>query len=268
MILGLRVNLFKWRIFYCSMEFLNYPLGENVFNAVDVSKVQVNYALQYGKKALDSQKTFFEKNGILRDFPRRVVPAGAHGVEMLRIEDLSFSGYDANGTKCRGYDGVITTIPRVPLFAVVADCPQLMVAGKNTIGLLHASRSTVDQNIISKFFKLFSNFEDLKNVKVGFSPYIFQENFDHDYLKLKRKDDFAKHIDARDGKFYIDLAGVIKDDLVREGIKFDNIYDKRINTFEVSRISRELGGFQISYREHMKNPVKGGRGGLCVMLKK
>ncbi|RCR68342.1 laccase domain-containing protein [Larkinella punicea] len=249
------------------MDIIKFDLGLHVHNAVDVSIPQKNYFLKYGEDGIINQKLFFDFLNISENFKDRVVVANAFSTEILHIEDKAYSGYTGNFSNCNKYDGVITQIRRLALFTVFGDCPQLIVVGKKTIALLHASRKTIDDNIIFVFFEKFKKFENAEDIKVAISPYITEKYFTHEYLNLKRGVNWKKHIAIKDNLYLIDLASMIKEDLKSVGINEENFINLKIDTWELSEKSVEKLGCSVSHRYAVTFDRKEGRGGMMVMLK-
>lgn len=247
-----------------------YKFGDNILNAIDVSVPQSNYWMKYGDDAVESQSRFFQSLGVSHLFARRVVAAYPFGTNVMEISDLSFSGYESEKrSRCNGYDGVITSIPEIPLFSGWGDCPQLLVAGENSVGLVHTARDTLDNYILTIFFEMFFRNNTPRKTKVGFSPYIFPESFDHQYVNLKREDWFNKGcIYKKDNLLYVDLFKMIEDDLLRLGITPENIMDAKLNSFKISEDSFKRGGYSVSHRHALSvEGAKEGRGGLCIMIR-
>ena len=240
-----------------------YGFKSDILDAIDVSIPQRNYFRRYSSDAIENQRTFFSELGIENCFDNRVIVANSFGTNILRVEDLSHSGYTDNECNCDGYDGVITSIPKVPLFTGFGDCPQLMVIGNNEIGLVHATRDTLDNYILQVFFDEFSRNNNLSETKIGFSPYLHTPNFGHKYLNLQRTD-WDESIIEIQGVYFLDLKKMILEDLQNLGINDFNIFDLSINTYNLSQQSAERGGYQISHRQAS---TKEGRGGLVLMLR-
>jgi copper oxidase (laccase) domain-containing protein len=243
-------------------NYFSYPLGKYTLNLIDLSIPQRNYSCKYSDDALKNQMKFFKENNLEKLFHKRTVMACNFKSTIKKIENFSFSNYSGKISNCNGFDGIFTSIPELPLVTAFGDCPQLMVVGKNNIGIVHAGRKVLDDNIIELFFNQFSRYEKLSECKIGFSPYIFQENFSHNFLNFNR--DWEDSINLINGKFYVDLKKMIVKDLKNVGIKEENIFDAKIDTYKLSLNSQNSGGYQISHRQASN---KEGRGLLLIMLK-
>lgn len=244
------------------MKIKSYDFGENIVNGVDVSSKQINYSTKYSEDARKNQLKLLNNLKIGNYFPNRVDVGCVHDSKIAVLRSFLFTE-DRN--KITGYDGVITDVSNMPLLLPSGDCLIMMVVGKKAIGLLHCSRDTMDQGIIEEFFSEFKVFDNLSDLKIGFSPYIFQENYSHEYLNLGR--DWENYILEKDDKFYLDLKGMAMNDLKRIGIFESQVMDFSIDTYEMSKKSLDEEGFQVSHKDYYQNPVREGRLGICLMKK-
>lgn len=245
------------------MNYFSYNLGPHVLNITDISIPQRNYMRKFSDDALENQQKFFEENNLASSFSKRIMKAGDSKCSIIKIDDESLARYTNNTSNCNGIDALFTAIPELPLVACFGDCPQLFIAGKRHIGIIHAGRQTLDSRIIERFFEQFIRCESTYNCRIGFSPYIHKENFPHTYLDLKRKD-WNDMIEYSDGRYYLDLKAMILKDLKRVGIDARHIMDNDIDTFKLSQKSEKAGGYQISHRQATN---KEGRGIMLIMLK-
>lgn len=252
-------------------DIFSYDLGGHVLNGIDVSPKQPNYYVKYDQSAIDSQRNFFQRLGIGELFDRRVMVAVSWGVNMLVVNDLSFSGYkDRMTSKCNGFEGVIVTEPDIPILSGWSDCPWLMAAGKQSVGIVHTARDTVDSNVIEVFLGVLSVRERLSDLRIGVSPYIPTMLFGHDQLSLKRRSDWetAGAINEIDGKFYVDLHRMILADLVKSGLREGQVSNGHLDSYAISERSHALGGFAVSRRHaQVAKDCKEGRGAFCLMMK-
>lgn len=244
------------------MKIKSYDFGENIVNGIDVSEKQINYSTKFSDDARKNQLKLLRELKIGNYFPNRVDIGCVHDSKIAVLRSFLFTE-DKN--KISGYDGVITDVSNMPLLLPSGDCLIMMVVGKKAIGLLHCSRNTMDLGIIDEFFSEFKAFDKLSDLKIGFSPYVFQENYVNEYLNLGRNwDDYVLE---KEGKFYLDLKGMAMNDLKRIGISESQVMDFSINTYEMSKKSLSEGGFQVSHKDYFKNPVREGRLGICLMKK-
>jgi copper oxidase (laccase) domain-containing protein len=248
-----------------------YSFGEHVLNGTDISCPIDNYNVKYGGEPLRAQLMLLERLGIQHLFDRRAVMGAVFGNSVLKITDLECSGYDSESrSRCSGYDGVITNERNLPLMTGWGDCPELLVAGKNTVGIVHSTGKTLDRYILDNFFKLFFETEDPADTKVGFSPYIFPGNYTGDFRDLTRFNEWSEAglIRIENGVQHMNLAGMNAEDLLRLGVLAKNIHNKCYNSYQISIESNREGGYAVSHRHAANTPgTREGRGAACIMLK-
>lgn len=253
------------------MNVHSYDLGQHVLNGIDISIPQQNYMNKYGSDALDAQKRFFSELGILKSFEKRVAMACSFEMKIKRVVDFSHSGYDTEmRSKASGYDAIYTSLVGLPLVTFWGDCPQLMVSGKKTIGIVHAARETLDKRVIEEFFNVFLKEESPKNVHVGFSPYIQPKNFSHGKILLERAQEWLETgcIERQNEQYYLNLKNMIERDLSQVGIPDKNIHNAKLSTYDISFASLKAKGYKVSHRHAAKtHQGKEGRGIVCIMLK-
>lgn len=247
----------------CS-SFVSYDFGESISNFIDVSLKQRNYICRYSKDALDNQKAFFKDVDLNKYFENRIMVAGNANIAVKEIDSLKFAGYTKEVSNCNGYAGIYTSMLNVPLIAGIGDCPWLMVVGESNIGMIHVGRNILDNYIIQLFFEDFSKKEDISKVKIGFSPYIHNSHFPHNTIDFNRKNEWTNAILNLDDYYLLDLERIIMNDLKEVGILEKNIQNFMIDTYEMSKISSLIGGFEISHRQASE---KEGRSLICLMKK-
>ncbi|MEK6968328.1 MAG: laccase domain-containing protein [Nanoarchaeota archaeon] len=239
------------------MELFSYLIGDHVLNAIDLTTKQVNYSPNFGPDYEASQRKMFDQTQAAPYFDRRVVENANFGTTI----------WDG-GPVPEFLDGMIAREPNLPLFVPFGDCPQLMFAGRQTVGLVHATRDTIDKYILDIFADKFFKNEDPAETIVGFSPYIFSHNFSHEYLNLQREDEWRKAevVYDQNGKMHIDLRKMAVDDLLRIGVDLGNILDHRVNNYDLSEGSVRFGGVAVSHRHAHNTGAQEGRSGMMIML--
>jgi YfiH family protein len=128
-------------------------------------------------------------------------------------------------------DGVITNSPNVPIAVRTADCLSVFLFDpkKNCIGLVHAGWRGTEKQIALKAAKLMrENWgcapEDLR---AAFGPAIRSCCYE---VGPEFKNFFPKETFERDGKIFLDLAGVNRNQLLRYGVKPKHIFDSQACT--------------------------------------
>lgn len=135
-------------------------------------------------------------------------------------------------------DGLVTNIPNVSLLVKTADCVPIFLYDpiKNAIGLIHSGwRGTYHHIGINALKTMIKNYDSKpENVLIGFGPcahkccYFFNKNQPHKIiLKDKSWNDFIK---IKNGYFYADLVGFIKNDFIHNGVLVKNIEASKICT--------------------------------------
>ena len=215
------------------MALLEYDLGENIVAVADPRPLNYSKAFDVWKNAVDNQRNLISELGFADSFDQRVLLAGNNGRHIVEIVDDSHAGYDGVQTHL-SLHAAFTKRRNAPLIFPSADCPILMVSGKEYIGMVHAGRQELDERFVLEFFRQFP--EPAEDIKVAVSPYIAPDNFAHVYLDLDR---WSEWFDARavsskaNGLEKLDLGNMVLYDLKSVGI--DDVIDKKIDTFELAR---------------------------------
>ena len=122
-------------------------------------------------------------------------------------------------------DGLITAKRKIPLMTMVADCAPILLydRGKKVVSALHSGRvgtkKEIVKNAISLFLKEFnSNIEDIA-VAVGPSIGVCCYEVGKDIADETDK----KYIKIKDGKYYLDIKNMLKDQLLSMGLQEKNI---------------------------------------------
>jgi copper oxidase (laccase) domain-containing protein len=262
-----------------------YDLGKTVANGIETRCPMGNCYVKYGGEPMTSQLRLLSEIGASNLFDRRVMIGAVFGNSVLRVKDLSFSGYkteqepicmansgyEAARTMCNGYDGVITSMKGLPIMIGWGDCPELLVAGKNTVGIVHSTGKTLDKFILDNFFAQFFETECPVDTRVAFSPYLFTEHYTGDFRNLARFDEWSEAgviTGSIDDRQHLDLEGANMRDLLRLGILHENIHNAHYSSYNLSALSHELGGYAVSHRHATNTPgAKEGRGAMCIMLR-
>lgn len=132
------------------------------------------------------------------------------------------------------YDAVITNRKGVVLAQGTADCGTIIISDINSsfIALVHGSWHTTKLKIIKKVIEQvkLSYGIDPKDIIVGFGPMACGGCFE---FGPEAKDLFSKkHLKLRDGKIFYDIKQDNIDQLVKSGVRSDNIWDSGICTIE------------------------------------
>ncbi len=140
------------------------------------------------------------------------------------------------GTTIPNCDGLITQDPNITLCVRVADCLPITLVDKKSraIGIIHAGWRGLDNGLIGKTIKkIVKEFSsDLVDLKVSIGPHICKKHYE---VKNDVSSKFSKYPEAiliKDGREFLNLGKIAQMQLVRAGVKKENIkIDKRC-TFE------------------------------------
>jgi hypothetical protein len=190
-------------------------------------------SLYYGNtsEALDNRRNFLSSLGI--DYRDLVCARQAHGgnIKYVREEDRG-SGANAYGGSIPDVDGFITDKKNVPISVSTADCLSVFIYDPKTpsIGMVHSGWRSSKENIVSKAIKLMQERfnADPKNFHAGFGSSIRGCCYE---VSKDFKDYFPKYLVEKNGKFYLDLAAINKEQLMNAGLKEENIFPPQVCTF-------------------------------------
>jgi len=131
-----------------------------------------------------------------------------------------------NPTSC---DAIITNKLNTPLMVMVADCsPILMFDDKNKIiAAVHAGRAGAFKNIIQKTISSFINDfnSNVKDISVIIGANIKKCCYEVGYeiYKETKELNLEYAINQKDNKYFLDINSILKSQLIKAGIKIENI---------------------------------------------
>jgi YfiH family protein len=189
-------------------------------------------SLVYGKTqgALNNRKNFLLSLGI--DYQDLVCARQSHGNNVRYVQETDRGkGAVSCDTALDDTDALITDKGNVPLAVFTADCLSIFLYDPVTssIGLIHAgwqgSRKGIAARTIEAMKKQFnSRAEDLY---AGLGPAIRDCCYE---VGGDFKEIFPQNLIARGSRYYLDLIGINKRQLLESGAKEANIFDSRICT--------------------------------------
>ena len=246
------------------VKYKQYYLFEN-FPNLDLlcafsTRILGNMSLFYGDtgNALENRKNFLVSLGI--DYQNLVCAKQVHGSLTRYIREIdSGKGALSYDNAISDTDALITDRKNVPLSIFTADCLSVFLYDSKTpsIGLVHAGWRSSKENFMVKAVQLMQEKFNAKveDLYAGFGPAIRDCCFE---VGGEFTDFFApEYIIKRDGRYYLDLFGINKKQLLAQGVKDKNIFDSKICT------SCRNGEF-FSYR---KEGIDCGRMMSIMMLK-
>lgn len=123
-------------------------------------------------------------------------------------------------------DGLITNTPGLALAVRTADCIPIFIYDpqKKCIGLVHAgwrgSRKRIVTHVVNRLSGMFGC--DPEDLLIAFGPGIRECCYE---IRGEAKKSFVLESEIREGKFYLDLVLVNRDQLIQAGVRFKNIFD-------------------------------------------
>jgi YfiH family protein len=197
------------------------------------TRILGNMSLFYGDtgNALENRKKFLQGLGI--DYRDLVCTKQVHGSVARYIQDKDTGkGALSYDNAISDTDALITDKKNVPLSIFTADCLSVFLYDSKTpgIGLVHAGWRSSKENITCKTVK---SMQEKFNTKVedlyaGFGPAIR----DCCYEVGGELTNFfpPEYLIKRDKRYYLDLVGINKKQLLGLGVKDKNIFDSKICT--------------------------------------
>ncbi len=140
------------------------------------------------------------------------------------------------GSSIKNCDGLLTNDPETVLKISVADCMPLAIfdPATNSIGLIHAGWRGLDRKIIKNAIDLMIKNFSVKpqNLHVEIGPHICQRHYEIKNDVAERFLNYPDTVKKENGKMFLDLAEVAKEQLIKSGVNKNKIkFDIRC-TFE------------------------------------
>jgi len=197
------------------------------------TRILGNMSLSYGDtgNALENRKNFLQELGI--DYRDLVCTKQVHGSVVRYIREIDKGkGALSCDFAITDTDALITNKKNVPLSIFTADCLSVFLYAPKTpsIGLVHAGWRSSKENILGKTAKLMQEKFNTKaeDLCVGFGPAIRGCCYE---VGKKFTDFFSpEYLIKKNGRYYLDLVGINKKQLLVLGVKDKNIFDSKICT--------------------------------------
>jgi polyphenol oxidase len=171
-------------------------------------------------KRLFTKQLGFEPSEIVRS-------KQVHGNEILIADEPGY--YE-------GYDAIVTDKKNLLLAISTADCTPILIydEGTNAIAAIHAGwKGTKDNLVALTLFKMQEIFgSKAENLFAYIGPCIAECSFEVDADVAQYFDDPFSRFDSKKGKYFIDLKGHNKNQLLHFGIIDKNIEVSEYDTFE------------------------------------
>jgi YfiH family protein len=197
-------------------------------------------------QSLVNRRIFLGNSGI--DYRSLVCAKQAHGSRVRQVQEKDKGrGALAYDDAIDDTDAFVTDIKNLPLAVFTADCLPVFFFDSNfeCIGLAHAGWRSTKEHIAAKTVNLMRDkFGCLAaNIRVGFGPAIRGCCYE---VGSGFNAYFKEGLANRQGRYYLDLVELNKNQLLAAGIREENIYDCGICTFCRNRDF-------FSYRKEGKN---------------
>lgn len=169
-----------------------------------------------GAMQLDTnRKKFFQRQGI--NIAEVTSARQVHSANVVKV------GKSHRGMTIRNADGLVTADKNLFLTVTVADCFPVYFYNPvlNAIGLVHSGWRGTVKNIVGQAIKSIGG--NPADVLVGIGPGIQTCHFEVQKDVLPNFVEYQEAIKKQDGKIFIDLLLIIKQQLVKSGLKEKNI---------------------------------------------
>lgn len=174
----------------------------------------------------ENRRRFFQKQGV---DPSRVVAVGlVHGGAVARVSE------DNAGTFVQDVDGLVTDARGLFLSATAADCFLLYFydPAKSIVGLAHGGwrgvLAGIVENTVDALEKNFGT--DSEDLLVGMAPGIRECHFEMSPSDLDLFRAYPKYVSRKEGKVFVNLSGIIIEQLRNAGVSREHVEDSGICT--------------------------------------
>lgn len=250
-----------------SHQKLGHPNG---FSGYSDKNFSVTQQIEYGlnpKEALNNQQAFL---AALSMNPER----GWATLESVNSTNILHVTESNREDQAKGFDAAFTEVVGTPLAVCFDDCPIIFVSGPKIVGIIQASRDSLDLGIIPRFFEQISKFTDIHTLKFGVTPYIRAEDYLHPELRMKRSEEWLKQrvLIPAAGGYLLDLKKAITDDIDQYGIGPGKIFDFGMDTIDMADLALKNGSkwccSKVGFRKLKNKPadLKQGAGFSAIML--
>ncbi len=172
-----------------------------------------------GEEGIKNRIKYFSNIGI---DVKEIVSAKA-----IHSNQVSLVTSNNKGKTVRESDGLITDVKKICLAMTVSDCLPVFIYDekKEVVGIAHAGWKSVVKNIVSEVVKKFKEKynSDLKELKVFVGPHIKKCHFEIKEDTLERFSNYPDFVNVNEGKYFVNLSGIVKKQFISCGLKNDNI---------------------------------------------
>ncbi len=191
--------------------------------------MSLNYGL--AQDSINNRKEFLAHFGV--DYRDLVCAKQVHGnyVECVGEKDKG-RGALAYDDAIADIDAFITVSPEVPLAIFTADCLPIFLHDLSipVIGIIHGGWRSLHKDIIIKTIQLMAKKFNVRasGLHIGFGPSIRKCCYE---VGREFNDYFAQGLTEKNNRYYLDLTGAAKKQLLSLGVKQEYICDSQICTF-------------------------------------
>lgn len=195
----------------CSSLNLSFNRNDSRENVIE------NYRIISDAIGIDFNKIVLSNQ--IHDNKIRIVTAEDAGKGLIRESDII------------GFDGLATNVHGIPLVTFYADCVPVLLLDpvKKAIAAVHSGWKSTLKNIAYEAMLVMKNTynSDFKDIQAVIGPSICQDCFEVDkdvYGSFIEKFSWCdKYTTFSNGKYHIDLQGIIKDVMIDAGVPDKNI---------------------------------------------
>ncbi len=191
----------------------------------------MSFSYGYSKKSLENRIKFLNNLGI--DYRSLICAKQVHGknVEYVAEQDRGKGALDYNSSFA-DTDGFFTEKKGVPIAILTADCLSIFIYDpkRPAVAILHAGWRGTEQNICAEGIRVMQQKfgSQPHRMSVGFGPSIRSCCFE---VEKDFQSNFGFGLVNRDGRVFMDIALVNKQQLINAGVREENIFDPNICTF-------------------------------------
>ncbi len=165
------------------------------------------------------------------DFDKMVLSNQVHDNKIKFVDMHDMGKGLTKESDITGFDGLSTNQPGIPLVTFYADCVPILIldSQKKAITAVHSGWKSTVKNIAYEALMFMKDRygSDMRDLQVAIGPSICKDCFEVDkevYDLFVDKFVWCKrYTEFKDGKYHIDLPGIIRQVLVDEGVPYNNI---------------------------------------------
>ena len=168
---------------------------------------------------------------------KNIKPKNLIWAEQVFSNKIHVCKKEDGGKKIKGVDGLISNLPNQVLAILTADCLPILMYDKKkkVVAALHGGRECLTKGTLEKAVeKMKKKFKSQsKDILVAIGPHIRVCHYwlrEKTYQKLKETK-FKKYFLKKKGKIYFNLTKLTVSQLLKSGIKKENIEDCKICTY-------------------------------------